>query len=101
MQELLARLRVLARRKQKIISQSNCVFGDIVLNPHTLFLYCGSEAFKLPDDGTADGAEDRMGEAEQLPIDFSGKVREFAIPAGAADCERIHRLGGTPDGNVR
>lgn len=47
MQELLARLRVLARRKQEIISQSNCVFGDIVLNPHTLSLYCGSDSFKL------------------------------------------------------
>lgn len=47
MQELLARLRVLARRKQEIISQNNCVFGDIVLNPHTLSLYCGSDSFKL------------------------------------------------------
>lgn len=47
MQELLARLRVLARRKQEISSQSGCVFGDIFLNPYTLFLFCGRDSFKL------------------------------------------------------
>ena len=47
MQELLARLRVLARRKQEISAQSGCVFGDILLNPYTLSLYCGSQSFKL------------------------------------------------------
>lgn len=46
-QELLARLRVLARRKQDISIQRNSVFGDIEVNPHTLFLYCGSRSFKL------------------------------------------------------
>lgn len=47
MQELLARLRVLARRKQEITVQSGCVFGDILLNPYTLSLFCGSQSFKL------------------------------------------------------
>ena len=47
MQELLARLRVLARRKQEISAQSGCVWGDILLNPYTLTLYCGSQSFKL------------------------------------------------------
>lgn len=47
MQELLARLRVLARRKQEISVQSGCAFGDIRLNPYTLSLYCGSQSFKL------------------------------------------------------
>lgn len=47
MQELLARLRVLARRKQEISVQSGCVFGDILLNPYTLSLFCGSQSFKL------------------------------------------------------
>lgn len=46
-QELLARLRVLARRKQEISAQSGYVFGDILLNPYTLCLYCGSQSFKL------------------------------------------------------
>lgn len=47
MQELLARLRVLARRKQEISAQSGYAFGDILLNPYTLSLYCGSQSFKL------------------------------------------------------
>lgn len=47
MQELLARLRVLARRKQEISAQSGCAFGDILLNPYTLSLYCGNQSFKL------------------------------------------------------
>lgn len=47
MQELLARLRVLARRKQEISAQSGYVFGDILLNPYTLSLYCGNQSFKL------------------------------------------------------
>lgn len=47
MQELLARLRVLARRKQEISAQSGYVFGDILLNPYTLSLYCGRQSFKL------------------------------------------------------
>ena len=47
MQELLARLRVLARRKQELSAQSGYAFGDILLNPYTLSLYCGSQSFKL------------------------------------------------------
>lgn len=47
MPELLARLRVLARRKQEISFQNNCTFGDIVLDPHALSLHCGNQYFKL------------------------------------------------------
>lgn len=47
MQELLARLRALARRKQEIAVQSERAFGDILLNPYTLCLFCGSRSFKL------------------------------------------------------
>lgn len=47
MPELLARLRVLARRKQEISVQSGYEFGDILLNPYTLSLYWGSQSFKL------------------------------------------------------
>lgn len=47
MQELLARLRVLARRKQDISVQSGCAFGDILLNPYNLSLLCKGESFKL------------------------------------------------------
>lgn len=46
-QELLARLRVLARRKQEISVQSGYEFGDVLLNPYTLSLFCGSQSFKL------------------------------------------------------
>lgn len=39
----------------------------------------------VPDDAAGDGAEDSTGDApaEQLPIEFTGEVREFTIPAGA------------------
>ena len=47
MPELLARLRVLASRKQEISVQSGYEFGDILLNPYTLSLYWGSQSFKL------------------------------------------------------
>lgn len=47
MQELLARLRVLARRKQEITVQSGYEFGDVLLNPYTLSLFCGSQSFKI------------------------------------------------------
>ncbi|MCF2676344.1 response regulator transcription factor [Pseudoflavonifractor phocaeensis] len=47
MQELLARLRVLARRKQEITVQSGYEFGDVLLNPYTLSFFCGSQSFKL------------------------------------------------------
>ena len=47
MQEMLARLRALARRKQEISVQSGCAFGDILLNPYMLSLFCGNQSFKL------------------------------------------------------
>ena len=47
MQELLARLRVLARRKQEISAQSGYAFGDIQLNLYTLSLCCENQFFKL------------------------------------------------------
>ena len=47
MPELLARLRVLVRRKQEISFQNNCTFGDIILDPHALPLHCGNQSFKL------------------------------------------------------
>ena len=47
MQELLARLRVLARRKQEITVQIGYEFGDVLLNPYTLSLFCGSQSFKI------------------------------------------------------
>lgn len=39
----------------------------------------------MPEDAAGDGAEDSTGDApaEQLPIAFTGEVREFTIPAGA------------------
>lgn len=39
----------------------------------------------MPDDAVGDGTEGGAGEApaEQLPIEFTGEVREFTIPAGA------------------
>jgi len=45
--ELLARLRALSRRKGEITADINHHFGDIVLNPHTLDLFCGSKSFNL------------------------------------------------------
>ena len=39
----------------------------------------------MPEDAGADGAEGSTADApaEQLPIEFTGEVREFTIPAGA------------------
>lgn len=39
----------------------------------------------MPDDAAGDGAEGSTGDApaQQLPIEFTGEVREFTIPAGA------------------
>lgn len=39
----------------------------------------------MPDDAAGEGAEGNTGDApaEQLPIEFTGEVREFTIPAGA------------------
>ncbi|MBN2795594.1 MAG: response regulator transcription factor [Clostridia bacterium] len=45
--ELLARLRALARRRGDIIAENTHFFGDLSLNPHTLFLSCGKESFTL------------------------------------------------------
>lgn len=45
--ELLARLRALGRRKGEIVAESIHSYGDIQLNPHTLMLYCGKKSFRL------------------------------------------------------
>lgn len=39
----------------------------------------------MPDDASGSGEEGSTGDApaEQLPIEFTGEVREFTIPAGA------------------
>lgn len=47
MEELLARLRALTRRIGNIAVDNLHTYGDIVLNPHTLVLYCGSKSFQL------------------------------------------------------
>lgn len=46
-EELLARLRVLARRRGDIIIENTRTYGDIELNPHTLQLYCREKSFNL------------------------------------------------------
>lgn len=46
-EELLARLRVLARRKGHIVIENTSSYGDIVLNPHTLQLSCRKTSFNL------------------------------------------------------
>jgi DNA-binding response OmpR family regulator len=45
--ELLARLRALGRRKSELNLDGILKFGNIELNPHTLFLSCGSKNNKL------------------------------------------------------
>ena len=45
--ELLARLRALGRRKSQINLDGILKFGNIELNPHTLFLTCGDKNNKL------------------------------------------------------
>lgn len=45
--ELLARLRVLSRRKGELMVSSTLAYGDIEVNPHTLFIYCNKKSFKL------------------------------------------------------
>ena len=47
MNELLARLRVLLRRKGEITPTTSLSYGDIEVNPHTLFLYCNKQSIKL------------------------------------------------------
>lgn len=46
-EELLARLRVLSRRRGNIAYSANLSYGDIELNPHTLILYCRGNSIKL------------------------------------------------------
>lgn len=46
-EELLARLRVLARRKGEIAPGTSLSYGDIELNPHTLYVYCGVHSLQL------------------------------------------------------
>lgn len=45
--ELLARLRALSRRKGVIATDNTHAYGDITLNPNTLYLYCGTNSFNL------------------------------------------------------
>lgn len=45
--ELLARLRALLRRKPELLQGNMLLFGDISLNPNTLFLYSGKSSYKL------------------------------------------------------
>ncbi|MHC1749616.1 MAG: response regulator transcription factor [Cellulosilyticaceae bacterium] len=45
--ELLARIRALARRRGEITLDNTHSFGDIVLNPNTLYLSCGKNLFNL------------------------------------------------------
>lgn len=45
--ELLARLRALARRKGEIATDNLHTYGDLTLNPHTLYLACGKKSFTL------------------------------------------------------
>jgi DNA-binding response OmpR family regulator len=47
MEELLARLRALGRRKGQLLHDNLLRFGDIELNPHTLDLYCKESSFRL------------------------------------------------------
>lgn len=47
MEELLARLRALGRRKGELIHNNLLIFGDLEFNPHTLDLYCRDESFLL------------------------------------------------------
>lgn len=47
MDELLARLRALSRRTSDIKPSILKSFGDIELNPHTLYIYCNTNSFKL------------------------------------------------------
>lgn len=46
-EELLARIRAMARRKGEVQQDNNLKFGDIELNPATLKLTCGSKDVKL------------------------------------------------------
>ncbi|MGH4124710.1 MAG: response regulator transcription factor [Clostridium sp.] len=45
--ELLARLRVLSRRKGELMPSNALSYGDVEVNPHTLIIYCGKKSFKL------------------------------------------------------
>lgn len=46
-EELLARLRALARRKGQLVHDNLLSYGDIALNPHTLDLFQGDRSFHL------------------------------------------------------
>ena len=47
MEELLARLRALGRRKGQVLRSEVITYGDLEFNPHTLDLYCGDNSFLL------------------------------------------------------
>lgn len=46
-EELLARLRALGRRKGELVPEGILSYGDIELNPNTLHVYCGKKSYKL------------------------------------------------------
>lgn len=46
-EELLARLRALGRRKGELAPEGIVSYGDIELNPNTLDVYCGKKTYKL------------------------------------------------------
>lgn len=46
-EELLARLRALGRRKGELMPEGVLSYGDIELNPNTLHVYCGKKTYKL------------------------------------------------------
>lgn len=47
MEELLARLRALTRRKDSVAFHNTLAYHDITLNANSLILYCGSREFRL------------------------------------------------------
>jgi DNA-binding response OmpR family regulator len=51
-EELLARLRALGRRQDELLPDGILQYGDVELNPHTLFLSCNGAEHKLtPKEG--------------------------------------------------
>lgn len=63
--------------------------GNQEIRPRDEDAFAGENAMTIvvpmPEDASGEGAESGTGDApaEQLPIAFTGEVREFTIPAGA------------------
>lgn len=78
MQELLARLRALARRRQEISLPSDCSFGDILLNPHTLSLFSNlsADTIYVNLDYTALGTGKDIASVEKLTPELLEKIME-------------------------